>query len=243
MKTLLSIIIFLIITTSCNSGNYKDGDLYKYRNEIRISNKLGINNDTLYFPFEVFRDSINRNAEWEIRMDTFDVNWFSQILYEMGEPILTDKYLDKEIYRMSLFRSFDPDIVVRIEKTNDSISLFEKTYFQFKSIGEDDIDENSDISIQCIHVVVDSSKITKSSKNLSTDVWNRLEDVVEKNKFHSMSTTVAMDFGPDGDIWLLEKYTKNGYYVVKRSSYGKGVDSLRNICNFLIETSDLKIRE
>jgi hypothetical protein len=220
--------------------------LFKYKNDNSISNNIGepINYNSYYFPVKVFLDTINPNS-WETELNTSKVIWFSQALHEMDEPILTNYYLNKEIYRLTLLRSFVPDIVVRIEKSNDSIELFEKTHFQYKSSVNDSVYYKDGIQIYCEHTVIDSIKVTKSSKKLSLEYWDKFEDVVRKNKYYSMRPTVPMDFGVDGDEWILEKHTQSGYYVVKRASAGRGMglDSLRNICNSLISISGLKYQE
>ena len=237
-------IIILTILSSCNSRNEIDSNLFKYKNDSKISNKFGepIDSNTFYIPINIFYDSLQHDR-WETYLDSFHVKYFSQVLHKTAEPILTNNYLGKEIYRLTLLRSFDPDLVIRIEKSNDGIILVEKTHFQFKSSVEDSVYQDGDMPIHCIHVVIDSIRVTKSSKKLSTEIWNRFENVVRNNKFHLMPTKVKMDFGPDGDIWLLEKHSRFGYYFVKRSSFGKGVDSLRTICDSLIRIRDIKINE
>jgi hypothetical protein len=245
MKRLLYIII-LTILCSCNSRNSIDNKLYKYEKDSKISNNIGepVDSSTFYFPFNILPDSL-KTDKWETYLDSAHIKYFSEVLFKVREPVLTNNYLGKEIYRVTLLRSFDPDIVVRIEKSNDGISLFEKTYFQYRRSVEDSVIQSKDSMppVHCIHTVIDSTKITQSAKKISKKDWIRFEEMTRNKKFESMPTTVKMDFGPDGDIWLLEKHSKQGYYLVKRSSYGKGVDSLKTICDSLIRMSDLKYSE
>jgi len=240
MKNLLFIIaiIFSFTLIKCN----KDNKLYDFKNDSRISKDDGepIDSNTFYFPLDVFIDSCKFD-NWKVESDTFSVSRFSKVLFNMNEPVLYNKYLNKEIYQLTLLRSFDSDIVIRLEKSNDSIFFFEKTYFQFESCITDSEKVEDGVNIVYLHDVTDSVHVNKSSKLLSIELWDKFEKIVNENNFQLMPTTVAMDFGPDGKVWILEKHTKKGYYVVKRTSYGKGLKNLIKICDFLINNSRFKI--
>jgi len=58
--------------------------------------------------------------------DTFLLKIKSYTLFKMQEPILYNHYLDRKVYRMTSLRAFNPPIVVRIEKNNDSIIIIFK---------------------------------------------------------------------------------------------------------------------
>ena len=68
----------------------------------------------------------NLKDTFQMVEDTFLLKIWSYTLFKMKEPILHNHYLDKKVYRMISLRAFNPPIVVRIEKYNDSIIVISK---------------------------------------------------------------------------------------------------------------------
>jgi len=253
MKRHWLIIVILIGLVSCT----KQYELYKFKNSSKISDSVGapVDKTIFYYPIEKFIDSTcapgdriaangasinDKKVKWHVELDTFIVKWFSKELFKLSEPVLYNSYLNKEIYRMVISRSFSPDLVFRIEKTGDSITLISKSYFEHKSSILDSVATVHGLPLNYMHTVLDSISIKQSTKKIPLKSWNDLENLLTKNKFQSMSTTVAMDFGPDGEVLIIEKHSPLGYYVVKRSSYGTGFDDLQHISDFLINLSSLQ---
>jgi hypothetical protein len=69
---------------------------------------------------EQFRDT------FKVFEDSTRFKMQSYTLYKMQEPILSDHYLSKDVYRILVLRSFNPPLSIRIENTKGKISLFMK---------------------------------------------------------------------------------------------------------------------
>jgi hypothetical protein len=258
MKTILSILGLFVLVTSCSTG-LKD-KVYKFEDKsgICLDNGQPFNDKSYYFPLSLLIDSFRTYKwairehpneievsddsmifdNWEIKLDTFEVEWFSGVLFKMKEPILYNKYLNKEIYRLTLLQSFEPDIVMRLEKENNIISITSKSRYEYRSGIYQPIDTN----LYTADSKVDSVLLENDTRNLSINFWNDFEKTLEINNFNLMPTTTAMDFGPDGNIWILEKHTKKGYFFVKRSSYSKDLKRLKNIGDFLINRCNVRTK-
>jgi hypothetical protein len=87
--------------------------------------------------------------------------------------------------------------------------------------------------------VIDSISIDSITEIKTMKFWNDFEKLVNTN-LNSMPSTVAMDFGPDGNISILEGHSINGYTFIKRSSYSKDLSRFKRVCNSLINNSNLK---
>lgn len=253
MKKHWLIIVILIGLVSCT----KQYELYKFKNSNKISDSVGtpVDKAVFYYPIEKFIDSTcapgdriaadgssvsNEKVKWHVELDTFIVKLFSEKLFKLSEPILYNRYLNKEIYRIVVSYSFFPDMVFRIERTGDSITLVSKSYFEHTSSILDSVATVHGLPLNYTHTVLDSISIKQSTKKIPLKSWNDFENLLTKNKFQAKPTTIAMDFGPDGGIIIIERHCPQGYYVVKRSSFGSGYDDLERISDFLINLSGLK---
>jgi hypothetical protein len=118
MKHYYLIIIFLAFC-GCNNPQEKESNCYL--KDTLISNINGIPKDSLtyYFPKKIYRDSSFILSN----LDTFKLDWYSVDLKCFQEPILFNFYLKKDIYRFLWLRSFNDDVLISIEKTNDRITL------------------------------------------------------------------------------------------------------------------------
>jgi hypothetical protein len=213
--------------------------LYDFPNNYKLTTKNGTpySDSTIYFPVEIFKDTLEWENGNEIKNDSFSVRWYSKELQALKEPILFNQYLGKNIYRFTWLRSFHEPIILRIESdTRGNITLIEKKLYEFKSLVID-IDSTS-------HYKTDSTKVEELTLKLSKTYWDSFEQLLFKNNFLAMSTTVAYEYGTDGSEWILEKHCKDGYYVVNRwAPDNKRYSSFRNICDYLIDLSNYKNEE
>lgn len=220
----------------CN--NIKEKKVYPYEADKNLTyeNGLPVNDTIFFFPIEVFIDTIKLADGMEIKKDTSSVEWYSRDLHFLKEPVLYNFYLNKDIYRFTWLRSFHPPIVLRLEKSNNEVTLTEKKLIKFESI--DTLGRNE------FAMVLDSIHIEESKRKVDNHYWNDFESLLKENNFQDMPTTVAWEFGTDGSEWILEKHSKEGYYVVNRwSPYEKQYANFRKICDYLIDHSKFKDEE
>ena len=135
---------------------------YIYPNDTKISDSKGITKKagTLYFPANMFVETIKQECLRDIRkvksipfgssipkdsvesydsiytkVDKIDLDRFSKFLYSSNEPILYNYYLGEEIYRLTWHRSFHPDIVIRIIKQKNGVLMICKNISGFLSVN------------------------------------------------------------------------------------------------------------
>lgn len=84
--------------------------MYYFKDKEEYSERFNVDIQTLKDTFEV--------AE-----DTFILKLRSYTLFKMHEPILYDHYLKSDMYRLISMRAFNRPLLVRIEKTRDSVII------------------------------------------------------------------------------------------------------------------------
>jgi hypothetical protein len=222
---------------------------YHYPNDPNISNELGepFSDSTYYFPVELFIDSIEWSNIIEVNLDTSSVKRFSQELWFSKEPILFNYYLDKQIYRLTWLRSFDPAIVLRLENQSGRITLVEKKMTlvnAWKPVPENRLHEVDSIILKhgigsAMEYRPDSAILESYIKKMPRTVWLEFENLLQDQKFKNMPSTVASSvLGFDGSEWILEEHKENSYHVVNRWSPGdRRYTNFRIIGDFLIDLS------
>jgi hypothetical protein len=238
---------------------------YIYQNDTSISDSKGIPKKigTLYFPTNMFIDTIKQGCLRDIRkvksipfgttipkdsvecydtiytkVDKSDLDRFSKFLYSSNEPILCNYYLGEEIYRLTWHRSFHPDIVIRIIKRKNDILMICKKISGFLS---DNIYENDNKG--------NLKKIWKSNPKFERDtilhldkkVFNDFEKIVRKSNFNKIPNKRYEGLVCDGSEWILEMHKSNSYWVVNRWSPNHSNNpKLRELCDYLIDNSIFK---
>jgi hypothetical protein len=83
---------------------------------IQAENKF----DTLPLPPDsttlYFKTKINWRDKTPDALDTFINQWYSKMLFALGEPVVSNYHGDKEIYRFTWLRTFHHPVSVRLEK-------------------------------------------------------------------------------------------------------------------------------
>jgi hypothetical protein len=237
---ILQLIIFSLITLlSCEKEKNK---YYSYKESSQISdlNGIPVNDSVFYFPVEVFIDSVDYTNTIDISIDSGRVKWYSRDLRNMKELVLYNYYMNKCIYRFTWLRSFDPPIIIRLEKKGDTLTLFEKELLVYKRtiILDEYTPKIGRKVIKSYKTVTDSIVLKEFESPYSLKLYQEFDSLLKKNDFLSLSTTVAWNWCTDGSEWILEVHTKDGYYVVNRFS-GGGYE-FREICDFLIDNSRFK---
>jgi len=158
------------------------------------------------------------------------IKFYSYHLYGMEEMPIFDKPSDHEVYRFCWLRTFHPPVMVRFEKTKDSVLL---TARLTDGAG----------GYNCGRV---TQRIHKSFKEKE---WNEFQKIITESNFMKMSSfEKGSELGLDGAEWLLEYKDKNNYhYVARWSPYRNGAseDSKKfaQSCLFLIKHLDIEFKE
>lgn len=233
MKQLLLLILIVFLLNFCNSkSNYT---VIPFINNPLISDINGIPKDSIspFFPKSLFYDTIKH------KFDSFQLEFHVKeryyLLYKMKEPILSNFYLNKEIYRITIIRSFHKPIVIKITKNDNN-----NVYIEIKKINRnisfpfmkylDTLDKN--------YFTFEMDKISKhklNSKNqelfkkfnntnyyieefnkefLKKDKWDSLLLLIDTA--HFWKTKPLADFNHfqiDGSTWIIEGHNKNGYQI------------------------------
>lgn len=153
--------------------------------------------------------------------DSFIVDWYSEQLYAMKEPLLFNRIVDKEVYRFTWLRTFDKPMVFRIENRKGDYILYYKV-----------LDGKGGYEPGRIEV--------EKTKNLTKKEWLTFKKLIENADFWNMSLG-RNSIGLDGSEWILEGLTRTKYRAVTVWSPTEG--SFYEACIYLISLSDLTLTE
>lgn len=185
--------------------------------------------DNCYFPIWYFA---NLSPGWENDFSVYYLNsinfskgradWIKTQLEALHEPCLFNSARSqaKDIYRFTWLRSFDPPVVVRIEKDKDKIMVYWK---EGKGAG---------------------GYYPIGLKNSG----ERVVSLSEWNEFMKIFSTVKFDELPDedyvlmidGSSWILEKKSAKSFKAVETNSPG---EYFEKSCLFLLSLTDIKVRK
>jgi hypothetical protein len=153
--------------------------------------------------------------------DEFSLEWYSEHLFEMKEPLLFNRKTEKEIFRFTWLRTFDKPIAIRIEKSKKDYWLYWK-----KLNGKGGYEPGI--------------LITNRKKRISEREWLNFKKLIKKTDFWNMDYAKGI-FGNDGSQWILEGANSTDYRVVDRWSPRNG--DFYNACDYLISLTNLNIKE
>ena len=165
-----------------------------------------------------FVSGSNRNYSG-IESAVFSINWYSEYLSALEEPVLSDS-LPTEIYRFTYLRTFDNPIVIGLKNSNDTITIYWKMSDGAGGYEPGGIIENR-------------------NKKLTMVEWEKFENKIDSINFWNLPTTEKGLLGTDGAQWILEGKKLGKYHVVDR--WGGRI--IATLCKGLIELTDLKINE
>ncbi len=228
LKMVISILISFLFMISCEEKEIEFENLYSYKNDKNISDSLGrpANDSVYYFPIEyILKNQKSDSVDLLLGKDIFIR--LSSILMNMDEPILTNSFLNKEIFRFLWFDSFYNPIMLRLEKNNNKIQLIEKKInFHELGLGTDN-----------------KLKTIEFERVINEEIWDSLKIMIMKNKMLQMKNYES-PYGVDGSHWLLEIHNSNGYYFVERWSPDTNEHpAFRKICDYILDLSSFKDEE
>ena len=205
------------------SGQIVDPKYFKKEEQIRIYGGT----------LEELRDT------FKIETDSFAFRMTSYMLYKMQEPVLSDRFLGYDAYRIIALRSFHNPIVIRIENNKGKISIISKRlnrqitypFFtllpfimfeppQIKGVRQK-IDYEKQYEIEREHdslrIVLNNANYyltLNDKKEISSSVWNSLEVLVDSAKFWETKPELYLNhIQLDGSMWYIEGHFKSGYQI------------------------------
>ncbi len=205
---------------------------------------------------EFFPKEVKQNKD-------FYADGFTCILKQLGEGSLADKYSGHEIVRLTVVKSFGSHFTILIEETNNGVILTEKeTYRDSRPVNNGDTTRITYDVIEldsvtgkymevrkympvgtgpAIEIVADRKVIDpiikNESKELETKDWNNLSKLLNNTSFWEMYPADSIQ-GFDGNHFIIETHSKDGYYVVDRWSPNDG--EFKTIIDYIIGLSTYK---
>jgi hypothetical protein len=128
----------------------------------------------------------------EILADTFLVEQVSNSLYANQEPVLSDHYLGKEMYRLVWTPSFHDEVIIRI------------------------ILEDNKCQLIAYQISIDTPLETKKiEKELSKKEFYEFQELIVQTNYWAHEP-YSSNMGDDGSRWTIEAHTKNQYGLLTR---------------------------
>lgn len=211
MRTLISILTILLLTSSCKTGADKTINLNSKFDTL----PLPIDSATFYFKTKPNWQDTTINA-----VDSFVNSWYSKMLFSLQEPVLKNYNGDKEIYRFTWLRTFNHPVSVRLEKQGGIVKLFSKV-----CDGAGGYEPGKII----VDTTINLTKKQVDTTNIKLDNAN----------FWTLQTESREDNGLDGSEWIIEVFKNNKYHMVVRWTPEKGT-AFRAIGEYLISISQIK---
>lgn len=145
-----------------------------------------------YFPGARFSDRPDGTDLWN--------GWFASSLRAFGEPCLPpDSPGPDEAYRFLWIRSFDPHLVVRLERWGERVYVVSK-------VGEERMLLRPGLRGQ--------SSVAVGPFPVHANEKKAFDGVLEDSGFWGLPTRGGLEGGSDGAEWVLEGWREGRYHVV-----------------------------
>jgi len=229
-KFKIIILIFICIFIISCQITEKDKFIFKYSEIDSICDFNGnpIDSSISYFPIELFLDTISKNNFdsicedfiFKTLIDSFIIKdnsykEYSYTLFKMKEPILTNHYLGKDIYRFSVLNRNQP-FIFSIEKNIDRLKIVFKKLnrivkypfivnYEFKNYKKNKID-----SLNNTNYFLEENINFKISNNY----WDTLLLLIDSANFWQKKENLYVNkFLNDANYMIVEGHSKNGYQI------------------------------
>jgi hypothetical protein len=174
---------------------------------------------------------------YEIKTDSFLLSWFSFDLYKMREPVLSNFFYGREIYRFTWLRSFDYPVMIKIEKTSEGCTittkeLAEQPLLPYEILAPEKFGEKKNSNI---------SFIIDHSKRITDADFRSLTTLIDSVHLYALPSIVHHNChgGNDGAEWILEVQKADGYYCAYRWSPNKNTP-FNDVGQLMIKLSGLR---
>jgi hypothetical protein len=187
--------IITVIFFSCNDkGNRHSVATDKFKSQ--VPNKPGVN----YFPTDsLFFSSVSKSAS----SDSFVRRWYSEILYNLREPVLYNYKGAGQSIRFVWLRPFENPVVIRLNNFNDT------AYVNIKEL-------NIQYSGNEVSEIIKDTMIA-----LDVEKWQRSLSMLEANNFwNAVTEDTLSNTLKDGTSWFLECRSGEKYHCINRVDKG-----------------------
>lgn len=265
MKRNLMILVLFFFALSCKREKSKINAI-PFSNLESICNINGepVDSSVSYYPWILTRDSIFYKvagktfyklrliSKEEIRKETGKavlrdsftvvrgskmIETMSYYLFKMKEPVLSNYYLNKEIYRINAFRSFHKPVTFRVEKQKDKAFLFVKKInrpisYPFHinrvlvflppkkpgTISQKLLKEQKKVDDSIAKAEHNTNYFPEVNYviQISTEQWDSLKVLIDSSTFWNGEAILGHDHQyVDGSTWVIEGHSQSGYQIKK----------------------------
>lgn len=179
-----------------------------------------------YFPVELFlRKKLNWTTNYsvdimqELKLSIHRLDWLSEVLAGFKEPVLSSGH-EQKVYRLLWLRSFDPSVVIQMEKTKGKVVIHWKL-----PPSRDSVDNHP--------------SALEFKKKLSLRHWKKFEKSLNAIDYWLMLPAEFTHKSTDGAMWVLEGAVEGKYQVTLRP--GDIYPKYTNCLIHLINLTDLNI--
>lgn len=212
LKFLLLAFILLagMLLGSCND---KAAFAFNYPQDKNVSDPLGYPtySQSLYFPF-IINDRPTGIDSLPNSIQSFKMNL-------MNEPVLSNYYLNNDLFRLTLFPSFERMKTIKLCKSGNDIHVIVKTLDKNEILFPGFAKAtylNEDGTMDTTRQSEDKTYPAFSSRSfILKNEWKELCNHVSKVHFSEIPNTNNY-FGLDGIYYILEQHTFNNYWFVRR---------------------------
>lgn len=252
VSSLISSCVIIILMVSLGSCRWtRDSKNEAYLQDPKISDQTGNPKDSsiFYLPMDMkFSDSELNNG-----MDPFLSKWMSSMLYFLKEPVLYNKYLGKDIFR--LFWLFDRPVVISLIKENNKVILNTKILNHVLNpnkpgttviIDEPRLEHTSPNSSDWFyHYNISYAEvpplkiILNKTQVLSEKEWDNFKSKLDSLNFYNEYPWMNDGHGYAGysQDAVLESHSKDGYWLMHRKD---GDYEFWQCCKYLIKLSSIQ---
>lgn len=197
--------MLLIPLTACNK-KYKQSA----KKEIKTKTSAALQLDSTGVPVEPDANY------FPVELDSLKVPFFSKMLFAMYEPVLYDSKINKESYRFLWLRTVKNPVAIRIEKQNDTVTLFIKVTTGAGGVGPGRIK-------------------TSDSKILTSKEWNEFQELLKQCDFWNMPA-IDEEKKISGEQWIMEGYKTDDFNITE--VWNPEIDDpFRKACDYLLDLS------
>ncbi|MFA5405632.1 MAG: hypothetical protein WC358_11930 [Ignavibacteria bacterium] len=207
MKYILYLLILLLPLTACKKNKQSA------KKEIKPKQSSALQLDSTGVPLDP------NEAYFPVELDSAKVPFFSEMFFAMYEPVLYDSKINKESFRFLWLRTIKNPIAIRIEKQNDTITLYTKATTGSGGVGPGRL-RVSDVKV------------------LSAKEWNEFQELIKLCDYWNMPTIDDTKM-ISGEQWIMEGYKTDDYNLTEKWNPELD-DPYRIACEYLINLSGIQ---
>ncbi len=228
MKPFFFVLIFTTwLLVSCSDVSTS----YEYPKDENLTNTAGMpkKRGLSYFPTSWFIDSTMQNS-LSGEIDSVNLKLFSKALFKVGEPILYNFYIGKQIVRLTWIRPNRPFLILSVEDIENKLYLKENGFESVEERVKTGRGKDSIITAKRIY----------QRKPIDYQNMIKIKELVKKNKINEMSPTIYQS-SCMGAKFVIEFHDPTNYHLVFRCISNETEEpAFRELCDLIIDLSKFK---